>query len=89
MVLLIVKRSRHGYRSQQKTDCRDCSAKGARTSMSQKPSEHFIECLDILEDLANLSAVLESTTEDIKATFWRMQNRLQSGTKLRCMAHHS
>ena len=57
--------------------------------MSQKPSEHFIECLDILEDLANLSAVLESTTEDIKATFWRMQNRLQSGTKLRCMAHHS
>ena len=28
--------------------------------MSQKPSEHFIECLDILEDLANLSAVLDS-----------------------------
>jgi len=35
--------------------------------ISQKPFEHLIECLDILEDLANLSAVPESTTEDIKA----------------------
>ena len=40
--------------------------------MSQKPFEHLIECLDILEDLANLSAVPESTTEDIKATFAKL-----------------